>query len=97
MLANRYTEEFASLLDFMRTTVVGWLDDSSVGIPSATRLRKVLDNVKCQIQGDEDRLAQWQWCCGGIVQQWQYEQVAFDSRLSCGGITVIANVTQPVG
>jgi hypothetical protein len=45
MLANRYPEEFAPLLDFMRTTVVGRLDDSTVGIPSATRLRKVLDDV----------------------------------------------------
>ncbi|KAL3791419.1 hypothetical protein ACHAW5_005793 [Stephanodiscus triporus] len=45
MLANRYPEEFASLLDNVKKSVDRRLDVSPVGVPSATRLRKVLDDV----------------------------------------------------
>ncbi|KAL3811417.1 LOW QUALITY PROTEIN: hypothetical protein ACHAXA_005318 [Cyclostephanos tholiformis] len=45
MLANRYPVEFAPLLDVMKISVVSRLDESTVGVPSATRLRKVLDDV----------------------------------------------------
>jgi len=45
MLANRYPTEFANLLSDVQTDVLPRLDDSTVGIPSATRLRKVLDDV----------------------------------------------------
>lgn len=45
MLANRYPTEFANILSDVQLDVLPRLDDSTVGIPSATRLRKVLDNV----------------------------------------------------
>ena len=45
MLANRYPGEFAPLLEGIKGSVVRRLDDSPVGVPSATRLRKVLDDV----------------------------------------------------
>ena len=45
MLASRYPGEFAPLLDGIKGSVVRRLDDSPVGLPSATRLRKVLDDV----------------------------------------------------
>jgi hypothetical protein len=45
MLTNRYPGEFAPLLDDIKSSVVSRLDDSPVGVPSATRLRKVLDDV----------------------------------------------------
>ncbi|KAL9187286.1 hypothetical protein ACHAXT_001389 [Thalassiosira profunda] len=44
MLANKYPEEFQRLFDVMKRDVEGRLDDSPVGVPSATRLRKVLDD-----------------------------------------------------
>jgi hypothetical protein len=45
MLAHRYDTEFVELLSNIQLDVLPRLDDSTVGIPSATRLRKVLDDV----------------------------------------------------
>lgn len=43
MLANRYPTEFRSIFDTMKINILNRLDDSPVGVPSATRLRKVLE------------------------------------------------------
>lgn len=45
MLANRYTTEFAKLITNIQTNILPRLDNSTVGIPSVTRLRKVLDDI----------------------------------------------------
>jgi len=45
MLANKFPNEFIPLLNSITKDVMNRLDDSSVGVPSATRLKKVLEDV----------------------------------------------------
>ena len=45
MLANKFPNEFIPLLNTMKNDVLHRLDESSVGVPSATRLKKVLEDV----------------------------------------------------
>ena len=43
MLANKFEDRFRPIFEAIRSDVLSRLDDSSIGIPSATRLTKVLD------------------------------------------------------
>ena len=43
MLANKFEDRFRPIFEAIRNDVLSRLDDSSIGIPSATRLKKVLD------------------------------------------------------
>eukprot|EP00581_Thalassiosira_minuscula_P001154 CAMPEP_0183738154 /NCGR_PEP_ID=MMETSP0737-20130205/53890_1 /TAXON_ID=385413 /ORGANISM="Thalassiosira miniscula, Strain CCMP1093" /LENGTH=876 /DNA_ID=CAMNT_0025972631 /DNA_START=8 /DNA_END=2634 /DNA_ORIENTATION=+ len=43
MLANKYPTEFKPIFDEVKKDIVNRLDDSPVGVPSATRLKKVLE------------------------------------------------------
>ena len=45
MLANKFPNDFIPLLNTMKNDVLHRLDESSVGVPSATRLKKVLEDV----------------------------------------------------
>ena len=45
MLANKYSSEFTSLLTDMKNDVMHRLDETPIGVPSATRLKKVLEDI----------------------------------------------------
>lgn len=64
MLANLQPDEFRPILEWITNDVVYRLDDSPIGVPSATRLNKVLEGGFDGMQRDLP-----QGCGGGIVQR----------------------------
>jgi len=72
MLANNYSSKFQTIFDTIKNDIIERLDESPVGVPSATRLKKVvgagLDKMKSELpQGAVESLYNGKESCGSVV------------------------------